>query len=102
PPDKGLFKDLMESLRASLKHELHLRALWYVSPRQVGVFGWETWRDAGALEELAAECYVYVFVDRLRRLEAQLLVKPNVDGLVALAIGQFIYERRKHYDPLGF
>ncbi|HRC86422.1 MAG TPA: hypothetical protein PK413_12505, partial [Thermoanaerobaculia bacterium] len=76
-------------------------------PRCLGVLGAFSWLDrAGggrgdALDELAAEAYVFVFVDRLRSLRAQLLVKPNVEGLVLVALRQFLHERQRDHDPLG-
>ena len=89
-----------------MRAELKRRNLWESSPAYLGICGWESWETPGrsgegALEELLAECYTFIFVQRLRSLTAQLLVKPNVDGLVFLNIKHFLHERQKEHDPVG-
>ena len=99
PLDTRRFEDLWAALRAVLRRELKRRGMWESSPAYFGVFGAESWE--GALEELLAECYSYVFVSRLRSLQAQLKVKPNVDGLVVLNVRHFLHERQREHDPIG-
>ncbi len=111
--------EAMAALRVALRSELRRRGLWDKPPSYLGIYGWETWiqglaRQAppgegaasllgtGPLEELLADCYAFIFVDRLRNLKAQLLVKANIDGLVFLGIRNFLYERQKEHDPLGY
>lgn len=112
--EEETFLALWEALRAALVAELRKRSLWQSSPCFLGVYGAESWqegeRPGGSLEsrsldpldELVADCYAYIFVDRLRALHAQLQVKPNIDGLVFLNIRHFLHERQKEHDPLGF
>jgi hypothetical protein len=110
--DDRSFATLWRALGAALRRELKRRGLWESAPAFLGVYGAESWQvppggPAGSaaqhpLEELLAECYVYIFVDRLRSLQAQLLVKPNVEGLVTLNIRHFLHERQKSHDPIGF
>jgi hypothetical protein len=108
--DDRQFATLWRALGAALRRELKRRGLWESTPAFLGVYGGESWQPAGSvgisvqgpLEELLAECYVYVFVDRLRSLQAQLLVKPNVEGLVTLNLRHFLHERQKRHDPIGF
>lgn len=109
PLDSREFEALWAALRAALKGELKKRGLWESPPSYLGVYGGESWAPAGpsagsgsALEELLAECYSYIFVSRLRSLEAHLKLKPNVDGLVFLNIRHFLHERQKEHDPIGF
>ncbi|MCB1037900.1 MAG: hypothetical protein KDD47_28960, partial [Acidobacteria bacterium] len=54
------------------------------------------------LEELAAQCFQYVFIRRLASLRAHARDKPSVDGLVVLAIRHFLLELQRLNDPLGF
>ncbi len=110
--DDRQFATLWRALGAALRRELRRRGLWESAPAFLGVYGGESWQAGpagltgiaaqGPLEELLAECYVYIFVDRLRSLQAQLLVKPNVEGLVTLNIRHFLHERQKSHDPIGF
>ncbi len=98
--DAERFEPLWAALRSALRGELRRRGLWESPPAYLGVYGWEAW-EGGALEELLVECYSYIFVLRLRALQAQLEVKPNVDGLVFLDIRHFLHERQKEHDPVG-
>jgi hypothetical protein len=109
PLDSREFEALWAALRLALRSELKKRGLWESPPSYLGVYGGESWAPAeapaghdSALEELLAECYSYIFVSRLRSLEAQLKVKPNIDGLVFLNIRHFLHERQKEHDPIGF
>lgn len=105
-PDSASLSALHHGLRTVLKAELRRRGLWNNPPSYLGVFGWASWgerTDSGddALEELRAEAYPFLFVDRLRILRNHLAVKPNIDGMVLLAVRQFIQERQEKHDPIG-
>lgn len=102
------FEVFWAALRAALRGEIKKRGLWDSPPAYLGIYGSESWETAGAgkahesaLEELLVECYSYIFVDRLRSLQAQLAVKPNIEGLVFLNIRHFLHERQKQHDPIG-
>ena len=107
-PDDRTFEELWQALRAALVGELRRRGLWESPPSYVGVYAAPSWwaaEDGGgvsALEELLADCYSFIFIDRLRALRAQLAVKPNVDGLVFMNVRHFLDERQREHDPLGF
>lgn len=109
-PSRESFDEMWEALRAALAHELKRCSLWTASPSFLGVYGWSSWReidDSGgrqerALDELMTDVYSHVFLKRLARLTAQLKVKPEIDGLVFLYIRNFVHDRRKAHDPLGF
>ncbi|HEV3076858.1 MAG TPA: hypothetical protein VHB47_20725 [Thermoanaerobaculia bacterium] len=105
-------------LRRALRTELKRRGLWLSSPSYLGIYGFRQWDETpararvnapletrgrdDALEELTAGCYSFIFVDRLRSLMAQLLVKSDIEGLVTLDLRHYLYELQKRYDPLGF
>ncbi len=114
--DRSRLPDVLPALGVALRSELRRRSLWESPPAYLGICGWDSWSSVnphrrggagrpfggGAFDELLAECYSYIFVDRLRSLQAQLAVKPNVDGLVFLNIRHFLHERQREFDPLGF
>jgi hypothetical protein len=119
-PDADLFHDAWHALRAALVTELKRRGLWQSPPCYLGAYGWERWdsevpradpRSPGssvagaqvsALGELVADCYAFIFVDRLQSLKRHLLDKPDIEGLVLLNIRHFLHERQRQHDPLGF
>ena len=98
-PDPERLAAVRETLRGALTGELRRRGLWNAPPEYLGVYGRDSWEDG--LEELLADCYTFIFVDRLRSLQAQLEVKENVDGLVFLDVRHFLHGRQKERDPLG-
>lgn len=112
-PDADLFHDAWHGLRAALVTEMKKRGLWQSPPCYLGTYGWESWdseapqgsgtrRAQSALGELVADCYAFIFVDRLQALKRQLEEKPEIDGLVLLNIRHFLHERQRAHDPLGF
>ena len=105
PPAAEDFDRLWEELRKLLTRELKRRHLWTSPPSYLGIYGWQSWTegpDAGALEDLASDCYVFVFLDRLRSLRGQAAAKPDVEGLVALHVRNFLHTVQKKQDPLGY
>jgi hypothetical protein len=102
PPNPGVFNGLLGTLRRALVYEMRRRALWQAPPRYLGILGGGSWDERELLEELLLDCYEFVFVRRLPGLKKQRMVRPNVDGLVFLAIRSFLHETQKRHDPLGF
>ncbi len=109
PPTPLAFQRVRRQLRTALVAELKRRGLWEAPPTYVGVLGaasWSStegaWQRDRALEELVADSYAFIFVERLGSLLAQLRVKPNVEGLVRLNIRHFLHERQREHDPIGF
>jgi hypothetical protein len=101
--DEKSFAALWTSLRAALVAEMKRRGLWNAPPTYLGVYGGRTWAEApDGLEDLLAECYTFIFVDRLRSLKEQLRVKANIDGLVTLNLRHFLHDTQKKHDPLGY
>ncbi len=105
-PTTEAFDELWRGLRSALRHELRKRSLWSGPPSFLGLVGWPSWLaergTESALDELSADCYAFLFIERLPRLRAQLEVKPNVEGLVFLYLRNYLHDRQKHHDPLGF
>ena len=111
-PEVGeeVFDEMWRALRSALVYELRRGGLWTSSPNFLGIYGWPSWhqrasapgRTGSALAELLVDCYSSIFIKRLPRLKAQLAVKPTIDGLVFLFLRNYIHERRKAHDPLGF
>ncbi len=116
PPSPEVFGHVLEALRGVLITELKRRGLWHLPPSYVGIYGCPSWqgRDSGgfaagialrpqpALNELIAECYTFVFIERMESLRAQLRRKANIDGLVFLSVRNFMFERQRRHDPLGY
>lgn len=101
PPGQDDYDEVRGHLRALVITELRRRGLWTSPPDYVGVPA-GSWRDDGALDELVDDAYSYIFVNRLGGMTQQLKVKPNIRGLVSLNVRNFITDRQRKADPLGF
>jgi hypothetical protein len=105
--DPAGFIAAWRKLQDFLAQELRRRGVWASPPAYFGVYGWPSWdvsraaADDGPLGELTAECYSFIFVDRLAALRAQLAVKPNIEGLILLNVRHFLHERQRAHDPIG-
>ncbi|HVS00475.1 MAG TPA: hypothetical protein VMW27_27865 [Thermoanaerobaculia bacterium] len=101
-PEDREFEEVWTALRRLLVSELKRRSLWSLPPACLGIYGCAAWADPDAVEELVADCFVFVFAERFRSLKAQLRHKPNVDGLILRNVRNFLHETQKRHDPVGF
>lgn len=90
-------------LKTGLAAELKRRRLWSVSPRIFGIIGVDSWSrdDDAALRELAQECLIFV-LHRLPTLRGHARSKGNIEGLLLRLIRNFLSDRQRHFDPLGY
>jgi hypothetical protein len=101
-PENGDFDEVWAALRLRLVGELTRRSLWSLPPAYLGIYGSAAWDDPDAVEELVADCFVFVFAERFRSLKAQLRYKPNVEGLILRNVRNFLHETQRRHDPVGF
>lgn len=95
------FQEVQEVFRNVLFLELRRRSLLSHPPSFLGVWAEAAWvKDA--LDELLADAYVAIFVDRLSQLLTQLELEEGVFELVSLCVHNFISQRQRRADPLGF
>lgn len=99
---EGDFAEVWTALRQLLVRELKRRSLWSLPPAYLGIHGCTTWADPDAVEELLADCFVFVFAERFRSLQAQLSHKPDIEGLVLRNVRNFLHETQRQHDPIGF
>jgi hypothetical protein len=119
-PDADLLRDAWNGLQAALGGELKRRGLWQSPPCYLGVYGYERW-DAeetvgdpmshawcytrfaqSALAELITDCWAFIFSARMQSLKHQLSEKENIEGLVLRNVKNFLHERQREHDPVGF
>jgi hypothetical protein len=103
--EPALFAVVWSALGRVLRQELRRRSLAQASPRWLGIYGFPSWWEvpgrSGPLEELLADCYQFVFVERLAALKAQTLAKANIDGVVLASVRNFLHDRHRLHDRLG-
>ncbi len=88
-------------LRCAVLAELRLRGLYQAPPRYLGIYGTARWTPS-TLEDLLVDCYSAAFLQRLRSLKGQLEVRRDIDGLIFRNIRNYLHDRQKKHDPLGF
>ncbi len=86
----------------ALVRQMRARGLRSAPPSYLGVYGGASWEEEGLLDELIGDCYTYIFVRRLPGLIKQLMVRPNIDGLVVRNVQNFLHDTQKKHDPLGY
>jgi hypothetical protein len=101
-PDPERLREVLAALERLLRLELRRRGLWHLPPVRLGLIGYASWREPGALTELAADAYGHVLLRRMRGLLAQLRVKPQIEGLVRLNVQHFLRDLQHGSDPLGY
>lgn len=102
-PDPLLLDAVLVHLRRLLVVELRRRGLWRAPPDYLGIHGGAWWQDgAEPLDELVAECYRFVFLERLRSLLSRAGIPGAVEKVVRLGVGHFVHERQRTFDPLGY
>lgn len=105
-PDPELCEHLWQALRGLLRVEMQRRSAWQTRPSFLGVIGHRSWAEPGdgsdGLDELVSDCFEHIFVIRLEGLRMQAQRKPSIDGLVLMAVRQFLLATQSRNDPLGF
>jgi len=100
-PDSGRFDELWEQLRVDVRREMARRSLHDLPPSRLGLHA-AGWGDAGAMDELLQEVYLYAFLERLSNLRRKLRVCDNIDGIVILHIRHLLTDLQRRHDLIGY
>jgi hypothetical protein len=72
------------------------------SPGILGYHALPSWSVPSAFEDIVVDCYVFAIAQRIARLQHHLKSKPNVDGLISRNVANFLIERQRKKDPIGY
>jgi hypothetical protein len=104
-PEPALAAEMWAAFGRTVRRELNRRSLSQTSPQWLGIYGFRGWWEAagrgGPFEDLLAEAYRSVFVERFAALKAQTLAKANIEGLVLASVRNFLHDRQRLHDRLG-
>jgi hypothetical protein len=104
-PEPALASEMWSEFGRVVRQELRRRSLTHASPQWLGIYGFRGWWEAagrgGPFEDLLAEAYRYVFVERFAALKAQTLAKANIEGVVLASVRNFLHDRQRLHDRLG-
>jgi hypothetical protein len=102
-PSLEIFEDAWRKLSRILRSELRRRSLMHAPPSFLGIYGSKDWfSGSGALQELVQDCFTSVLVERLHLLRALLEKVEHVEGIVFGYICNFLHDRHRQHDPLGY
>jgi hypothetical protein len=100
-PDCDPADCVLPRLKKLLKQRMRRRSLVSAPLAYLGYGGAASWNAPGAFEDILVDCYIFAFLDRLPGLRNQLLVRPNIDGLIVRNVDNFLFERQRKHDPVG-
>lgn len=103
-PNATTFAPMWQKLRNVFIGELRRRSLWSSPPRYLGLLGSKNWQSHGSddpVDEILVDCYISIFLERHARLQAQVEIGKEIDGLVFKCVRDFVHERQAKFDPLG-
>ena len=105
-PDPDRVSEVCAELGKDLRRELNRRGLWTSSPKLVGIED-RAWSD-DALVELVLAAYEHSFLRRLRGLKNHRRhrdrkgKKKDAAGLIRRNLRNFLTDRQKQHDPIGY
>lgn len=99
--DSDIHDHVNAAILKALKHVLHHRGLFYSSPSLLGYAG-SSWADEEVMSDLVFDCLQRSLVTRLRGLRGLLQKSGAIDGVVVLNIKNFVWEKQKKHDPVGY
>jgi hypothetical protein len=94
-------EDVLRDLEQLLRQRMRRRNLLSAPPAYLG-YDLPSWSAEGAFEDLVADCYVFAILDRLKALQNQLRVRENIDGLIVRNVDNFLLQRQRRSDPIGY
>jgi hypothetical protein len=108
-PEPALASAMWTAFGRAVRQELRRRSLSQGLPQWLGIYGFRGWWEepgrGGPFEDLLAEAFRYVFVERFPALKAQTLAnansKVNIEGVVLASIRHFLHDRQRLHDRLG-
>jgi len=60
------------------------------------------WNSPEVFDDLTADCYIFAVASRIQGLSGQLLVHESIDGYVTRNVDNFLTDRQRRRDPVGY
>jgi hypothetical protein len=104
-PEPALAAEMWSAFGRIVRRELSRRSLSQTSPQWLGIYGFRGWWEAagrgGPFDDLLAEAYRYVFVERFAALKGHTLAGAHIEGAVVTSVRNFLHDRQRLHDRLG-
>lgn len=92
---------VLPRLEKLLRERMRRRGLLTAPPAYLG-YDIASWDAAGAFDDIVADCYLFAVVKRIQGLRNQLVVRPDIDGLIRRNVDNFLFDRQLNKDPIGY
>lgn len=92
---------VLPRLEKLLKQCMRRRGLLSQPPALLG-YDPPTWQAPGAFDDIVSDCYRFGVAERIEGLRNQLVVRPNIEGLITRNVNNFLFHRQSKRDPIGY
>jgi hypothetical protein len=93
---------VLPALERLLRYRMRQKNLLSAPPEFLGYPTVANWSAPDAFEDIVVDCYIFAIAQRITALQNQLRIKPNVDGLISRNVANFLLERQRKHDPIGY
>lgn len=93
---------VLPAMERLLRYRMRQKNLLSAPPEFLGYPAVANWSAPGAFEDIVVDCYIFAIAQRVTALQNQLRIKPNVDGLISRNVANFLLERQRKHDPIGY
>jgi hypothetical protein len=101
-PDSDPEARVLPEIGRLLRQRMRRKNLLLAPPSYLGYHGVANWQGAGAFDDITVDCYIYAVLARIEGLRNQLRARPNIDGLIVRNVDNFLLERQRRHDPVGY
>jgi hypothetical protein len=100
---ESVFDSLLKTMAKALRERMSQRGLWKSKTNYLGYLSAGNWdQEADLFDEIVFDCYVFAIAKRLKSLRNAMQRFDNIDGLVFRNINNFLTERQRTHDPIGY
>lgn len=92
---------VVRRLEGLLRRRMLQRNLLSSPPAYLG-YDIPTWHADGAFDDIVVDCYLFAVARRIEGLRNRLRTQDNIDGFVARNVNNFLTERQRRRDPIGY
>lgn len=100
---KNIFSSLLKIISKALRQRMSQRGLWKNKTNYLGYASSGNWdQEANLFEDIVFDCYMFAIAKRIKSLRNAMQRFDNIDGLVYRNINNFLTERQRTHDPIGY
>jgi hypothetical protein len=95
-------REVLGEIRRLLRGRMRRAGLLLWSPAQLGYPDVRTWDDRDAFDDITQDCYLFAVAGRIEGLRRGLRDDQDIDPLIIRNIRNFLAERQRENNPIGY